>query len=427
MYELLSPAGDLERFRGAVMYGADAVYLGTEKFSMRAKPPNFTEKTLAEAVSFAHENGVKAYLTCNSLPRNSELNAFEPYIKTAAEIGIDALIIADLGLFSLARKILPDMEIHMSTQTGAVNFQTVKMLYEMGAKRIVLARELNLNEISEIHAKVPEAELEVFVHGSMCVSFSGRCLLSEYMTGRDANRGECAQACRWKYALTEEKRPGEYYPIEEYKEGAYILNSKDLNALPFLEQVLATGVTSLKIEGRAKSAYYVSAVTNAYRVALDALKANKPIPEWVIGETEKVSHRQYSSGFFFGNNQTSTSLTAPINTLSNIQRNYHPNTPGQVYSNGGYERDYDIAAVVTGVKDGRMYCRQRNKILPDTACEIILKGEKYIDYTIGKLYDKNNNEIPDTRHSEMEFSFDYNGKPVQSGSIIRIRGLKSFK
>jgi putative protease len=414
--EILSPAGDSERLHFAVLYGADAVYVGTSQFSMRAAPPNFDRNTLKEDVIFAHENGVKVYLTCNTLPRNGEIESFTEYLHYADEIGIDALIITDLGLLSMVKKEFPQMEIHMSTQTGIVNYQTANALYDMGVKRVVLARELSLEEIAEIRAKTPsDLELECFVHGSMCVSFSGRCLLSEYLTGRDANRGLCAQACRWRYklhefSLEEEKRPGIAFPIEEDPNGTFILNASDLNMIEYLDKLSEAGVSSFKIEGRAKSVYYVSLVTNAYKSGINLLKTsnyfrNSTKVMELKDELDKVSHRTYGTGFFIG-------------------------TPKQHYEDSGYIRDYDIAAVVLKHKDGRLYCEQRNKISPETDVEIVLPFTKnytesiFINAHIGKIYDSNGDFAEDTKHAKMLFSFDYNGTDIPEGSIIRVRELK---
>ena len=301
--EVLAPAGDMERLEAAVDFGADAVYLGGTSFGMRAGPKNFDEAALKSAVEKCHARGVKVYLTCNTLPRNDEIPYFEGFIKYAYEVGVDAAIVADLGLLSLIKKYTPDMEIHMSTQTGIVNYVTANELYNMGAKRVVLARELSLDEVAEIRAKSPaDMEIEVFVHGAMCVSFSGRCLLSSYLVNRDANRGQCAQPCRWGYHLMEEKREGQYFPIFEDEKGTYILNSKDMCMIDHIDKLVKAGVTSLKIEGRAKSAYYVSVITNAYRMAVDWYKEHPDdykLPDYIRDEVFKVSHRDYCTGFFF--------------------------------------------------------------------------------------------------------------------------------
>ena len=334
--EVLAPAGDYERLCAALDYGADAVYLGGKSFGMRAGPENFTYDSLKSAVELAHSMGVKVYLTCNTLPRNNEIPFFEEFMKEAVDCKVDAAIVADLGLLSLVKKFAPDMEIHMSTQTGIVNYVTANELYNMGVKRVVVARELSLEEIAEIRAKTPaDLDIEAFVHGAMCVSFSGRCLLSQYLVSRDANRGECAQPCRWGYHLMEEKRTDEFYPIFEDEKGTYILNAKDLCMIDHLDKIAKAGVTSLKIEGRAKSSYYVSIVTNAYRMAVDILKKdpdNYKLPEWIREEVFKVSHRKYCTGFFFG----------------------HPKDC-QYYENSGYIREYDVAAIVDECKGGMLW------------------------------------------------------------------------
>ena len=288
--ELLSPAGDMLRLRLAVKFGADAVYLGGEMFGMRSNPSNFNADELKEAVELVHSNGRKLYLTCNTLPRNKELSFLPDYLKYAQEIGVDALIIADMGVLSLAKKYAPDVDYHISTQAGIVNYEAANTLYEMGASRIVTARELSLDEIKEIRDKTnPDLEIEVFVHGAMCMSFSGRCILSDYMVGRDANRGDCAQPCRWKYHLVEEKRPGQYFPINQEEDGTYIFNSKDLCMINHIPELDRAGIDSFKIEGRAKSEYYTAIVTNAYRNAIDEYiesgrKADFVPSDWVLAE-----------------------------------------------------------------------------------------------------------------------------------------------
>ena len=266
--ELLAPAGDFERLEAALAFGADAVYLAAKEFGMRAGPANFSPEELAAAVQAAHRKGTRVHMTCNTLPRVDELDRLPDLLRYAQQVGVDALIVADLGVMKLAQKYAPDVELHVSTQAGVVNHETARVFYEMGASRVVLARELSMDEIAQIRAKTPpKLELEAFVHGSMCVSFSGRCLLSNYLTGRDANRGDCAQPCRWSYRLVEEKRPGEYFPIEEDDRGTYILNSRDMCMIRHIPELQKAGISSLKIEGRAKSAYYVAVTVNAYRSA----------------------------------------------------------------------------------------------------------------------------------------------------------------
>ena len=298
--ELLSPAGDYERLVMAVQYGADAVYLAGREFGMRAAAANFDNDTLIRGVEYAHRAGVRVYVTCNTLPREDELQRLPEYLAFLQSAGVDALIIADLGVLSLAQKYAPHVKKHVSTQLGVVNSATANFLYEQGADTVVLARELSLDEIRQIRVNTPkDLRLEAFVHGAMCVSFSGRCLLSNYLADRDANRGQCAQPCRWKYHLVEETRPGEYFEISEDK-GTYILNSNDMRMIEHLPELIDAGITSFKIEGRMKSAYYTAIITNAYRHAIDAALLGEPLdPVW-IAETEKVSHRNYSTGFFFG-------------------------------------------------------------------------------------------------------------------------------
>ena len=384
--EVLAPAGDTERLDAALDFGADAVYLGGTAFGMRAGPKNFDAEALKAAVEKSHERGVKVYLTCNTLPRNNEIPYFEEFIKYAAECGIDAAIVADLGLMSLIKKFTPDLEIHMSTQTGIVNYVTARELYDMGAKRVVLARELSLDEVAEIRAKTPaDLDIEVFVHGAMCVSFSGRCLLSSYLVNRDANRGQCAQPCRWGYHLMEEKRDGQFFPVFEDEKGTYILNSKDMCMIDHLDKLAKAGVTSLKIEGRAKSAYYVSVITNAYRMAVDILKndpENYALPDYVRDEVFKVSHRDYCTGFFFG----------------------HPSECRQYYEDSGYIRSYDVCAVVDKCENGRIYAEQRNKFFLGDELEILAPSQKPVKYTVTELRNADGEFVENTCHAAMKFS-----------------------
>jgi putative protease len=400
--EVLAPAGDEERFTAAVDYGADAVYLGRKQFGMRSSPMNFEFEQLCKAVETAHAKGVKVYLTCNTLPRNNEIPFFEQFVKEAVEAKVDALIVADIGLLMLIKKYAPDMEIHISTQTGIVNYVTARELYNMGAKRVVLARELSLDEIAEIRAKTsPDLDIETFVHGAMCVSFSGRCLLSQYLVNRDANRGECAQPCRWGYHLMEEKRPNEFYPVFEDERGTYILNAKDLCMIDHIDKLAAAGVDSFKIEGRAKSSYYVSVITNAYRHAADEFLADPghfALSQKIHDEVFKVSHRAYCTGFFFG----------------------HPKEC-QYYESSGYIRDWDAAAIVTGYdeENGLLQCVQRNKFLRGTKAELLEPGGEPVEMTLDELFDENGEPIEDTRHAAMKFSIKC-ARPFKKHTIIRI-------
>lgn len=383
--EVLSPVGDMDRLYAALDYGADAVYLGGQMFGMRAAPQNFNADSLKKAVSEAHSRGVKVYVTCNTLPRNDEIIHFEEFLEQTIDAKADALIANDIGVFSLIKKNAPDMEVHISTQSGIVNFVTAQEFYNMGAKRVVLARELSLEEIAEIRAKTsPELEIECFVHGAMCVSFSGRCLLSNYLVNRDANRGECAQPCRWGYHLIEEKRTNEFYPVFEDQSGTYILNAKDLCMIDHIDKLAKAGVNSFKIEGRAKSDYYVSVVTNAYRKAMDVYKSDPDdykLPQWVHDEVFKVSHRDYCTGFFFG----------------------HPKDC-QYYENSGYIREYDVVGIIDECRDGFIFATQRNKFNRGDIVEILSPVGEPVEITVNELFDEYGNEIETANHATMKFS-----------------------
>lgn len=399
--EVLAPAGDFERLSAAVNFGADAVYLGGKEFGMRATPQNFDRDEMQKAVQFAHAKGVRVYVTCNTLPSNEEIERLPDYLRFLNCCGVDAVIVADIGVLMLCRRVIPDMEIHMSTQTGIVNYLTAAELYSLGVKRVVLARELSLSAIRQIREKTPpELEIEAFVHGAMCMSFSGRCLLSSYMTHRDANRGACAQPCRWGYYLMEEKRPGEYYKLEEDERGSYILNAKDLCMIEHIDQLAEAGVTSLKIEGRAKSAYYVSVITNAYRLAVDAYTQNPgrfALEDWLVEEVRKVSHRQYSTGFYFGRPEQ-----------------------GQFYENGGYIRNYDVIGVVREWKDGILYGEQRNKFHNGDIIEILPPKGRPETVRVRELQDADGARIEAAPHAAMAFSFACPHAFAQ-GSILRKR------
>lgn len=401
--EILAPAGDTERLKAALDFGADAVYLGGQAFGMRSAPQNFSAEQLSDAVKLAHSRGAKVYLTCNTLARNNEIPQFEPFIKQASECGVDAVIATDIGIFSLIKKYTPDMEIHVSTQAGIVNYVTANEFYNMGAKRVVLARELSLDEIAEIRAKTPaDMDIETFVHGAMCVSFSGRCLLSNYLVNRDANRGECAQPCRWGYHLMEESRPGEYFPVFEDEKGTYILNAKDMCMIEHIDKLAKAGVTSFKIEGRAKSAYYVSVITNAYRAAMDIYKSNPDdfmLPDWLKDEVFKVSHRDYCTGFFFG----------------------HPKECRQYYGNSGYIREYDVVAVVDECRDGMIYATQRNKFSVGDEVEILEPSKPPITFKIEKLFDEKGESIESACHAVMKLGIPYENAAFCRNAIIRTK------
>ena len=397
--EILSPAGNFEKMKFAALYGADAVYLAGEMFGMRAMADNFTADEMKGAMEHLHSMGRKGYLTLNTMPRSAELSLLEGYLETVENAGVDAVIVADLGVFDIVRKRLPSTEIHISTQGANMNYASCRMWYDMGASRVVLARELSLDDIAEIRAKTPrELELEAFVHGAMCVSVSGRCLLSEYYTGRDANRGACAQPCRWIYNFAEEKRPEDVLTAEMHPEGTYIFGSKDMNLIEHIPELVSAGIDSFKIEGRMKSAYYTSVVTNAYRMALDAYFDGKPFDQRLCRELDSVSHREYCTGYFFTNPHDSSNLAT---------------TPG-------YQREKAFLATVESYdsKTGLALCRQRNKLSSGEGVELISPGEIGKPLTVTRLYNEKMEEIPSAPHAQMLF---YAEMPfnVKAGDIIR--------
>ena len=378
--ELLCPAGDMEKLKMAVLYGADAVYLGGTSFGMRSFAGNFDRDELPEAVRYAHSHGVRAHVTVNTMPRNEETAKLPEYLRSLDAAGVDALIVADLGVFTMAGKYAPNCERHISTQQSIANYACAQAWYDLGAQRVVLARELSLPEIREIRARVPEKlELETFCHGAMCVSYSGRCLLSNYMTGRDSNRGECAQPCRYQYALMEEKRPGEYFPVFEDEKGTYIMNSRDLCMIDHLDDLMDAGIDCLKIEGRAKSAYYAAIVTGAYRHVLDDLEAGRaPDPVW-RDEVEHVSHRHYSTGFFYGQ-------------------------PGQYTENSRYLREWQICAVVERCDaDGNAVLSLRNKFRTGDTVELVGPDFRPMLWTAGAMEDMDGIPLSEPRTPQMRF------------------------
>ncbi len=380
--ELLAPAGDLERLKVAIMYGADAVYVGGQIFGLRAAAKNFSIDELAEGVKFAHERGAKVFVTANIIPHNEDLTELPPYLKQIRDIGVDAVIVSDPGTFSIVKEIVPDMEIHISTQANNVNYRTVKFWYDLGAERVVLARELSFKEIKEIREKIPkELELEAFIHGAMCISYSGRCLLSNYMANRDANRGECAQPCRWKYHLVEEKRPGQYMPVYEDESGTYIMNSKDLCMIEYIPEVIESGINSLKIEGRMKTTYYVATVVRAYRMAIDNYLADPQ--NWVckeewVEEIKKASHRDFTTGF------------------------YHekPDENEHLYTEKTYVRNYDFIGMVLNfdASTGIATVEQRNRFFRGDNIEIIGPHKEVIKTVIENMWDEEGTEIEVAPH-----------------------------
>ena len=378
--ELLAPAGDMEKLKMAVLYGADAVYLAGTAFGMRSFAGNFSDKELPKAVRFAHDHGVRVHATVNTMPRSGEVDHLPAHLERLDAAGVDALILADLGAFTLAGKYAPHCERHISTQQSIANYACATAWYELGAKRVVLARELSLEEIREIRSRVPrELEIETFGHGAMCVSYSGRCLLSNYMTGRDSNRGECAQPCRYQYALMEEKRPGEYFPVFEDEKGTYIMNSRDMCMIDHIDDLMDAGVDCLKIEGRAKSAYYAAIITGAYRHVIDDVAAGRPVdPVW-RDEVEHVSHRHYSTGFYYGQ-------------------------PGQYYQNSRYIRDWQICAVVTDCDDeGNATLSLRNKFAAGDTVEIVGPDTKPFAMVVPLMEDVDGLPLREPRTPQMVF------------------------
>lgn len=400
--EVLAPAGDRERLEAALRFGADAVYLGGKLFNMRAGTRSFTQEELAEAVKLTHQMGKRLYLTCNTLLNNEEADLLPWYLAEVHEMGVDAAIVSDIGVLMAAHRAVPELELHISTQAGVTNWLTATELHRLGAKRVVLARELALTEIEELCRRIPrELEVEVFVHGAMCMSVSGRCLLSQYLTGRDANRGACTQPCRWKYALMEEKRPGQYYPVEEEGHYSYILNAKDLCLIEYLDKLAKAGVHSFKIEGRAKSAYYTAVTAGAYRAATDLMWRDPEhyrCPDWLREEVTKVSHRDYTTGFLFG-----------------------PPEAGQCYETGGYIRRWEVAGVVTGydAENRRLLCVQRNKFAVGQPLELVLPLQGVWTFTPEKLYDAEGLPVNCVPHAAAPFMMDY-PEPLPQGTLLRM-------
>ena len=395
--ELLAPAGDREKLEMALHFGADAVYLGGKEFGLRAFAGNFAPDELRAAVELAHGKGARVYITANILPHESRLPELPEYLEQEAASGADALIVADLGVMALAKRYAPRMALHVSTQFGVVNSETAKMLFDLGAERVILAREMSLTDIAALRAHTPpELEIEAFVHGAMCVSFSGRCLLSNYMTGRDGNGGVCAQPCRWRYHLVEERRPGQYFEITEEPDGTHILNSRDMCMIAHLRELLDAGVTSFKIEGRMKSAYYAAASTYAYRGALDDAVAGRPFdPDW-LAECYKFSHREYSTGFYFGE-------------------------PGQFYPDSMYFADAEVVAVVESCEGTEARLTERNRFSVGETLELVNPGEKPHRFTVTDLRDGDGAPIDCARHPMMPLQMTL---PAPAGRLSILRRLE---
>ncbi|MFO3718224.1 U32 family peptidase [Anaerococcus sp. ENR1011] len=399
--ELLAPAGDMERLEAAVKFGADAVFMAGDSFGLRANAKNFNREAMKQAVDYAHENGVNVHITMNIVPHDEDMVGIEDYLKYLDEIGVDALIISDPGIFSIAKE-LTDIDLHVSTQASVTNSATVNFWYNMGAKRVILARELSLEEIIEIRNNTPkDLEIEVFVHGAMCISYSGRCLLSNYMTGRDANRGDCAQACRWKYSIQEENRPGEYYPIEEDGSGTYIMNSKDLCLIDELDKLIEAGIDSFKIEGRMKTAFYVATVIRSYRQAIDAYyegNYNEETVQKYFNELQKASHRHYTKGFF----------------------HKKPDGEDQIYENSSYIRKYDFIGTVLDYnpETKEAMIEQRNRFFPGEEIEIFGNSKDFYEYRIPSIRNAKGEEL-EVANKPKEKIYMTIDLPLEEGDMLR--------
>lgn len=398
--ELLAPAGNLYKLKIALKYGADAVYIGGEAFSLRTAADNFTPEEMREGIEFAHAMGKKVYVTANIIPHNSDIEKMGEYFKEIYEMGADAVLISDIGAFSVCREAAPDLEIHISTQANNTNYATVNAWNKLGASRVVLAREMTLSEVREIADKT-SCELEIFMHGAMCISYSGRCLLSNYMTCRDSNQGACSHPCRWNYSLMEEKRPGEYFPVYENERGTFIFNSKDLCMIDHIPELIESGVTSLKIEGRVKSEYYVATVVQAYRQAIDAYLANPSEYRFDAAwydEICKVSHRDYYTGFFFGK----------------------PGSDAQVYGTSSYIRGYDIVGIVEDYdkETGLARVSQRNRFFKGDEIEIMQPMEPFFTQKVEYLTDEKGEELDVARHAAMTV-YIKTDKPVVRDAMLR--------
>ncbi len=405
--ELLAPAGDLEKLKIAINYGADAVYIGGEFLSLRAKAKNFDDDSMREGVKYAHDRGKKIYVTVNIIAHNEDFNGMKEYFEKLGSFDVDALIISDLGVFSIAKEVLPDMEIHISTQANTTNTHSAKMWQTLGAKRVVVARELSFNEISEMSKSLPNLDIEAFIHGAMCISYSGRCLLSNYMSNRDANKGECAHACRWKYNLVEEKRPGEYMPIEEDERGTYIYNSKDLCMIEYIPELIQSGVTSFKIEGRIKTAFYVATIIKIYREALDDYYKDENLYrskfEYYMQEIRKCSHRDFTTGFY----------------------NNKPTDEDQIYTHNSYIRNYEFAGLVLEEQDEEGYCliEQRNKFVVGDELELMSPNCEIIKFVVNEMKNEKGEFVTQAPHPQERLRIKVDFK-VSNMDIFRMKEKK---
>ncbi len=405
--ELLAPAGDLEKLKMAIRYGADAVYLGGEEFGLRVFAKNFTIEDIAEGVEYAHERGKQVYVTLNIIPHDGDLEGLEDYLLELDKAGVDAVIVSDPGVFTTVKSTIPDMEIHLSTQANTTNYKTANFWHSMGVQRVVLARELSLKEIRNVRDNIADdLEIEAFVHGAMCISYSGRCLLSNYMTGRDANRGECAQSCRWKYSLVEEKRPGEYYPVVEGEDGTYIFNSKDLCMLNHVKELVDAGIYSFKVEGRMKSPYYVATVIRSYRMAIDEYYENvdnlenyTPSP-YFMEEIMKCSYRDFTTGFYFDK----------------------PSGDEQLYGSTSYIRTYDFMGIVLDYDEetGIATIEQRNRLFKGDTVEIFGPQKEFLVQEVGDMWDDKGEPIEVANRAKQIFTMKVDA-PVKKWDILRMK------
>lgn len=405
--ELLAPAGDLEKLKMAIRYGADAVYLGGEEFGLRVFAKNFTIEDISEGVKYAHERDKKVYVTLNIIPHDGDLEGLEEYLVKLEEAGVDAVIVSDPGVFSTVKATVPDMEIHLSTQANTTNYKTANFWHSMGVQRVVLARELSLKEIRNIRDNIADdLEIEAFVHGAMCISYSGRCLLSNYMTGRDANRGECAQSCRWKYSLVEEKRPGEYYPVIEGDDGTYIFNSKDLCMLNHIKELVDAGIYSFKVEGRMKSPYYVATVIRSYRMAIDEYYENIDNLEnytpsnYFMDEIMKCSYRDFTTGFYFDK----------------------PSGDEQLYGSTSYIRTYDFMGIVLDYDEesGIATVEQRNRLFKGDTVEIFGPQKEFLTQEVKEMWDDKGEAIDVANRAKQIFTMKVDA-PVKKWDILRMK------
>lgn len=400
--ELLIPASSLEVLKTAVIYGADAVYIGGEMFGLRAKAKNFSHDDMKEGIAYAHARGVKVFITANISAHNYDIDGVYEYFHELKELQPDAVIVSDAGIFAIAKEIIPEIDIHISTQANSTNYKTYQFWYNLGAKRVVAARELSLEELKEIRANIPEdMEIEAFIHGAMCMSYSGRCLLSNYMTGRDANRGACTHPCRWKYALVEENRPGEYMPVYENERGTYIFNSKDLNMIEFVPELVEAGVDSFKIEGRMKTALYVATVARTYRKAIDDYLQSEELYkqnlDYYRSEISKCTYRQFTTGFYFGKTDENS----------------------QIYDSNTYVKEYTYIGCIEGKNEKGLYqLEQRNKFSVGETIEVMVPDGRNLEVVVKQIFDEDGNEMESAPHPKQKLFVDF-GVELEIGWILR--------